>query len=265
MKYDIEMSGISHRGNVREKNEDNLYFGGCILDLEHGNMAEPLVSRISTEGIVPVAVFDGMGGENAGEVASHAAAEEFSHICQIPAMEKPYVLHMVEELNRAVCAKAKRERLGQIGCTATILIFHLQYAYLINVGDSPAFIFRNGKLKQISRKHTDEELLRRSNAQMRKPALTQYLGIPEEEMLLEPYLVGLEMKAGDIFLVCSDGLTDMVSEMEICAVLEQNKETRQMTNDLLERTLMAGGRDNTTIICCKAFPAKGSIQAELLL
>lgn len=263
MKYDIEMSCISHRGYVRENNEDNLYFDGRILDLEHGNMEKPLVSRISTAEIVPVAVFDGMGGENAGEVASHTAAEEFSHICKIPAMEKFYVLHMMKELNRAVCAKARKERLGQIGCTATILFFYLQYAYLINVGDSPAFIFRNGKLKQISRKHTDEELLKQTNVQMRKPALTQYLGIPEEEMLLEPYLVGMEIQAGDIFLICSDGLTDMVSEREICDILGRNEDVCQMTRELLEKALMAGGRDNTTIVCCRAFRTKSDIQDEL--
>lgn len=251
MKNNIEMSCISHRGYVRENNEDNLYFSGHILDLEHGSMTEPLVSCISTAGTEPVAVFDGMGGENAGEVASFTAAEKFSNICRIPIIEKSYVLHMMEELNKAVCAKAERGKLGQIGCTATILFFHLQYAYLINVGDSPAFIFRNGKLKQISQKHTDETFLRQANVRMRKPVLTQFLGIPREEMLLEPYLVGIEIQQGDIFLVCSDGLTDMVPEMKICNILSRNTDVCQMTKDLLEKALVAGGEDNTTIICCK--------------
>ena len=68
---------------------------------------------------------------------------------------------------------------------------------------------------------------------------------------MEPYIAGIELQAGDIFLICSDGLTDMVSEKEIQRILSGNEQTEHMVMSLLKEALRNGGRDNITIICCK--------------
>lgn len=251
MGYAIEMACISHKGKVRDKNEDNFYFQNNILDMEHGSMSGMLTDTVTAEKVKAVAVFDGMGGENAGEAASYTAAEKFREICRIPRVEKSILLHITETLNRQVCWKAEQGRLGHIGTTATILFFHTEYAYLMNVGDSPAYILRGGSLKLISEKHTDEKALRLSGLKNRHPVLTQFLGMPREEILLDPHIVGMGMRNGDVFLICSDGLTDMVPEPVIQKVLIEQKKTTQMIQILLEQALSAGGKDNVTMICCK--------------
>lgn len=101
-------------------------------------------------------------------------------------------------------------------------------------------------------------MLRLSGVKNRKPALTQFLGIPEEELALEPYLIGMEIKKGDVFLICSDGLTDMVTDREIAEILDRGALPAQMAMDLLVEALINGGRDNITVICCKAEEAKDS-------
>ena len=112
------------------------------------------------------------------------------------------------------------------------------------------YLQRDGELDRISVPHTDEELLRQQGIQ-RKPGLTQFLGIDTEEMRLEPYVQQMELRDEDQFLLCSDGLTDMVPEVEIHEVLSGKKSVREKVQILMERTLQYGGRDNVTIILCK--------------
>lgn len=250
--YKMEAACISHMGCIRENNEDNFYFQNSFLDMEHGTMKEAIRDSFSTERIKSVAVFDGMGGENAGETASYVAAQTFSEVCRIQNISKSGFKKIIDTLNIKVCKKAEEEKLGQIGTTITALFFDRDYVYIINLGDSPAFILRNNKLKLISEKHTNEEFLKLSNMKNKRPALTQFLGIPKKEMLLEPYIAGMELQIGDLFLICSDGLTDMVPEEEIQRILAENSHTEDMVMKLLEEALSCGGRDNITIICCKA-------------
>lgn len=250
--YQVEAACISHMGYIRENNEDNFYFQNQFLEMEHGTMQAVMVDFFSTETIKAVAVFDGMGGENAGETASYAAAQTFAEACRIQTVSKSGFKNIINRLNTDICEKAETERLGQIGTTITALFFDRDYVYITNVGDSPAFILRGGRLKAISEKHTNEEFLKLSNMKYKRPALTQYLGIPKDEMMLEPYIAGMELQTGDIFLICSDGLTDMVPNEVIQHILSDDRQTDDMVGKLLTEALLRGGCDNITIICCKA-------------
>lgn len=249
--YKVEAACISHMGYIRENNEDNFYFKGRFLNREHGTMKEPLTDIFSTGNIHSAAVFDGMGGENAGETASYVAAQTFSDACHIQNISKSGFKKIIDALNTEICSEAEKENLGQIGTTATVLFFDGNFVYITNIGDSPAFILRSNRLKLISEKHTNEEFLKLSNMKNKRPALTQFLGIPKYEMLIEPYIAGMEMQTGDVFLICSDGLTDMVSEEEIQRILSEHMNADDMVMRLLEEALLKGGRDNVTIICCK--------------
>ena len=89
--------------------------------------------------------------------------------------------------------------------------------------------------------HTDQFLLARQKEPRRKPRLTQHLGIEPEEMVIEPAVAELSARTGDVFLLCSDGLTDMVSENEICGVLRRMSAVKAGTEDLLDLALGRGG------------------------
>ena len=115
---------------------------------------------------------------------------------------------------------------------------------LCNIGDSKIFRFSDGKLEQISKDHV---------ALMEfavKPPLTQNLGIPSTEFVIDPYLAQGKYNDGDIYLICSDGLTDMVTNREIADELANNPFSEAL-NNLLNKALENGGRDNITIILCK--------------
>ena len=84
-----------------------------------------------------------------------------------------------------------------------------------------------------------------------KAPLTQYLGMPEEQQVLEPFVTEIEHKEGYRYLLCSDGVTDMLSDQEIREILSQNNSLSETVQNLLEQALQKGGRDNVTIVLCE--------------
>ena len=82
----------------------------------------------------------------------------------------------------------------------------------------------------------------------RKPYLTQYLGIDPDEMMIEPYIKSYYLQEGDTFLICSDGVTDMVEEQEICRILAHNEDVGDCVDLLIQAALDGGGKDNITAI-----------------
>lgn len=248
--YAVDSACICHMGYVRGNNEDNFYYCGQYESLEHYSMEEPYADKADTAKQRMYGVFDGMGGEQAGEIASYAAVKAVSEN-PINDLTKQGLRDFIRALNEKICKTAEEGKFRQIGTTATVLIFKDGKAHLVNVGDSPAFLFREGVMHLISEKHTDEALLRQYQIQGRKPQLTQFLGIPEQEFLLEPYIGEVNVREGDLFLLCSDGLTDLLSEYEIGRILAKKQPVRQMVKQLCSEALSRGGMDNITIIVCK--------------
>ncbi len=246
----VDSACICHMGYVRGNNEDNFYYCGQYESLEHYSMKEPYADKADTAERRVYGVFDGMGGEQAGEIASYAAVEAVSEY-PINDLTKQGLKDFIRFLNEKVCKTAEEGKFRQIGTTATVLIFKDAKVHLVNVGDSPAFLFREGGMHLISEKHTDEALLRQYQIQGRKPQLIQFLGIPEQEFLLEPYIGEVNVRDGDLFLLCSDGLTDLLSEYEIGGILAKKQPVRQMVKQLCSEALSKGGIDNITIIVCK--------------
>ena len=131
-----------------------------------------------------------------------------------------------------------------MGTTAAMLVFAEKEVVLCNIGDSKIFRLCDGTLEQISKDHVAV------SAFGVKPPLSQNLGIPPNELVIDPYLARGPYNDGDIYLICSDGLTDMVSVDEITEVLV-SKPIEEAITLLLDKALANGGKDNTTIILCK--------------
>lgn len=247
----VSAAAVSHQGRIRENNEDNLYFQGRILPEIHRGTEEEW--GLSSGTALTAAVFDGMGGESAGELASYAAASCMKEIMKDTdgQMSPEDVQELCGSLNRRVLLEARQRKYSQIGTTAVMAFFSEETYLICNLGDSPAYLLRGGRLTMLSRPHTNEKLLREQGITDKKPGLTQFLGIDEEEFLLEPHTIQGKLQPGDVFLLCSDGLTDMVSENEITGILQKKGEPEQQIRRLLDRALEHGGRDNITIILCK--------------
>lgn len=250
-----ETAAVTNVGLRRSENEDNYYFQGVCLPLSHNENSEVVPWKFEVDKTQVLAVFDGMGGESAGDLASYTSAKTFE-MCvrqwrgsdQMPSEDD--ISEMLNHVSQTVYEKARENQYRLIGSTATVLFLRKDEAVIADLGDSPMYLQRDGELERISVPHTDEELLRQQGIQ-RKPGLTQFLGVDTGEMRLEPYVRQIKLRDGDQFMLCSDGLTDMMPEVEIRKILSEEISVRKKVQVLLERALQYGGRDNVTIILCK--------------
>lgn len=252
MQYQVEAACYCHIGSVRQNNEDNLYFNGRILPQENSGLRRPEQIRISADAqTASFGVFDGIGGEEDGQIASFLAAstlkEECANLNEYLISAKTFLEHTVQRMNERVWNKASAS-FNRMGTTMVLLHFRQEDVYMCNVGDSKAYRLRKNELLQISKDHTDAELLEKCGVVGRKPRLNQYVGISPEEMLLEPTVLKGKVKPGDEYLLCSDGLTDMLDTVEICSILKEAGSVKDAAERLVDEAVKRGGKDNVTVI-----------------
>ena len=145
-------------------------------------------------------------------------------------------------MNEAVCRYSRENRISSMGTTMALLSFSEKAIYACNLGDSRIYRHFQGKLQQISTDHVI------SGKMLGKAPLTQYLGFQEENMALEPSIVEIGYQTGSSYLICSDGVTDMLSDEEIQEILSKTGTAEEKVEELLEMALSRGGRDNVTMI-----------------
>ena len=252
MAYQIEAACGCNIGKRRTNNEDNFIFDNQILPKENRGLKAVVKTRQELKRELVYGVFDGMGGESYGEEASFLAAaiakNSKKRLADFIYSPRQYLRDLIRQMNDAVCKRSEELGNGRMGSTAVLLYLNERYVYICNVGDSRAFRLYGNGLEQISQDHTDEAFLVQQGITRRKPSLTQHLGIWPEEMLLEPYVAKGELEAGDQYLLCSDGLTDMVSSADICAIMKEAPDAAICVDWLIEAALKAGGHDNVTAI-----------------
>lgn len=252
--YHITAACISDVGKRRRRNEDNFVLSDRCLPLQHGSMDAPQVMSRSLRRGERMAVFDGMGGGANGEDASYTAAallagEPFGHLASEEQVET-YLVRLCRRMNQCVNTRQLEMMCGQMGSTAAMVYFWDGAAYVCNVGDSPVFLLRRGVLEKLSQDHTDRALLESQHITGRKPGLTQFLGMDPEEYAITPSITRCEIERGDTFLVCSDGVTDMLSRRMIEEVLCAAGQPERQVMSLRDNALARGGVDNITAAVC---------------
>lgn len=251
MSYTLSAACICHTGRVRKNNEDNFFFYGRHLEAENEGFPTPVSIEEPLRYGTCLAVFDGMGGENYGEDASYAAAHTLQQtersLSDYLIQPRKYLTRLALRINDAVVAAQRNKGTSRMGSTMVSLYFTASYAYVCNLGDSRAYRLRDGEFGMISHDHVDPRPLKPGH----KAPLTQHLGIDPEEMLIEPYVAKGKLKKGDQYLLCSDGLTDMLSNFEIADILLRESDTEKCVKLLVDTALEHGGRDNVTVILCR--------------
>ena len=254
MKYTV--SAQTNVGLKRINNEDNF----CVNDRYMPAPAQRTFSLSANLAEGVIAVCDGMGGESYGEYASltgvKTIAENYSSLlCDDDLERKERADRLIRSINADICAEMQKRKAG-IGSTVVLACVKNDCVDVFNVGDSRAYLFRKGKLKQLSKDHTvarqkidmgvmTEEKAARSQE---RHQLTQHLGVNEEEMLIEAYHSQEVLVPGDMLLLCSDGLTDMVSNEEISLLCRGAKDAAALASALIDQALENGGKDNVTVI-----------------
>lgn len=240
-------------GYRRTRNEDNFFFLGNYLPKENNGLERVLTGQIPLKKQVCLAIFDGMGGEAYGEEAAWIAAKTLKDsVDESNAAGVEINFEAVcKEANSRICEQARRRRAGVEGATVAILALNRRKFEAVNLGDSKIFLLRRDEFWQLSVDHTDQAFLESQSITKRKPRLTQHLGIEPEDMVIQPNIVRMSACPEDRFLLCSDGLTDMVSQQTIRGLLEKPWPMSQVVEALITRAMEAGGTDNTTVICCR--------------
>ena len=251
MRFHIAAACGCTPGKIRQNNEDNFYFDGKYLDAENYGLAYPISLELPAERGLCYAVFDGMGGENFGEIASYTAAQSMSQKSStgfdLLLTRSARLKKLAMEINDAVVQAKETLHTDRMGTTMVSLHFYGKYIYICNIGDSRAYRLRGDELKQLS---VDHVMLQPQRIH-RKAPLTQHLGIDPEDMLIEPYIDRLPIVSGDTYLLCSDGLTDMLTDPEIDSVLREYADVDECVRQLIQSAMDRGGRDNITVIVCK--------------
>lgn len=225
-------------GRVRSNNEDSIF-------VDEG------------KGIFLIA--DGMGGHQAGEVASDLAVKtSYAYLLERidrtadKGLSPALIMEAVMRAHIAVREKSLTgSHLKGMGTTLVIMLIRDRFAYICHVGDSRAYLIRDG-IRQITRDHTFESRIDRNmmskglffGGSLR--VLAQAVGTAEN---IEPGINQVELKEGDAVLLCTDGLTDMLSDNETEKIIDMHNDNADMAVDaLIDEANRRGGRDNISVI-----------------
>ena len=241
----VKFVARSEIGHARENNEDKFDF--------YEPDEEPL---LAARGSVYL-VCDGMGGHNAGQIASELAAKQFLHAYyHLGGTAQEAARHAILQAHHYIAEMASKipSRYG-MGTTLTALILKQDEGILAHVGDSRCYRLREGVFEQLSRDHTlvarlvEQGIITPEQARYhpQRNVIRQAVGVADPSEPLEPDIETFPLQAGDLYLLCSDGLTDMVDDAEIEAILRDEPPTRAAWR-LVDRALANGGRDNITVV-----------------
>src|SRR5918995_4435013 len=227
----VEEAHRTDTGRQRHANEDALYAEAPVF-----------------------AVADGMGGAQAGEVAAKIAADAFDSADDRGEAPEPYLRRVVSTANERIheLAETDASRSG-MGTTLTAALISDDEVSFAHVGDSRAYVFRDGDLKRLTSDHSLVEELRRqgrlTEAQAeehpQRSIITRALG-PEPDVDVDT--MTFPAHPGDVFLLCSDGLTTMVPEARIARILERSRDLDSAVSRLIREANEGGGRDNITVV-----------------
>ena len=254
MSYRIKFSARSEVGNVRTNNEDNLYCNGVIMTVSARE--RPFFLDGTCESPCVFAVFDGMGGEDCGELASITAAETLCvHSERIMRGSFEDVINFAHDANRKLLA-IMREKFIQTGTTLALISAGKNSFAAYNLGDSRIYRLDGNTLIKVTDDHTlTEEKVRmglitpqQALKDRDRNVLTRCLGITDS-FEVSPDMYGpFEFAENSRALICSDGLTDMLSHKEIAEIMRRDKDVSEIANELVDSALNNGGRDNITCI-----------------
>lgn len=231
---------ITDTGRVRTNNQDSMFCEENAV----GNFPNLFL------------VADGMGGHKAGDMASRMCVEEVVHQIQTTDKKTPVGVfeEAVEKANRMICERASENpELSGMGTTLVAATIEKETAYIVNVGDSRLYLLRD-TLQQITTDHSLVEEMVQSGEigkeEMRthpnKNIITRALGTDLE---VQPDCFEIEVRQGDVLLLCSDGLSNMLEDEAMEVIIKNHRENiEEAGNELVRQANEAGGKDNITVV-----------------
>lgn len=226
----MKVAGRTDRGKVRELNEDTFGYHDQLF-----------------------VVADGMGGHQAGEVASAIAVETFLK-ADLTGDTKLALQKTLVVANQAILKQAELSKdLNGMGTTIAVLYLGVALAYVTHIGDSRVYYLSDNNFQQLTSDHslvnelvkTGEITVEEAKSHPKRNILTHALGSNET---LDPEIIEIKVTKGDKFLLCSDGLTGAVTETLIKEFMACENEPETIVNQLIDSANDSGGADNITVI-----------------
>jgi protein phosphatase len=271
LKFRVDLAALSDRGKTRPNNEDHYLAVefGRFLNFRATNLASGSFPEKFEERGYGFAVADGMGGEAGGEVASGLALSTLvklvletpdwimiRDVSQMDEVERR-MAQRLEQTSEALEAESSRNpELHGMGTTMTLAMSLGENLLIGHVGDSRAYLYRQGRLLRLTRDHTFAQALADSGIiplaevehhKMRN-MLTRCLGCAEGA---EAEFRRVTLQDGDRLLLCSDGLTELVDDAGIAAILLRYESSQEACRALVDGALNAGGTDNVTVVLAR--------------
>lgn len=243
--FSYDFSALTDRGCVRPQNEDS-------------------VAAYPEFGVWVVA--DGMGGHEAGDVASRIITEELASL-GVPISAQDQRARMLERIDRAhqrILAHSRDRGLGGAGSTVAALLLYESELACVWAGDSRIYLMREGRLTPLTSDHSEVAMMvaagtmtqEQARTAPRRNVITRAIGIGQ---LAQPETASGVIKDGDRFILCSDGLTEHLADNEIAGFAARALNAQETASALITETLMRGAHDNVSVIVvdCTAIPEPG--------
>ena len=260
----LAVCGGTNVGSARDQNQDTF----VIADLESGRVSRPCIRTdvwIARPGVLML-VCDGTGGRGAGDVAAQLAAQSIKHklesegenVGQAPAHS---LKRAVLGANQVILAEAKAhpEERGT-GTTCTAAIVSPDHLAIAHVGNSRAYLLRDGRLRTLTRDQTASALATSRALEADdvdhfpyRHVLAQALGTSAD---VQPVITDVDLREGDRVVLCSDGLHGTVSDQVISSILTSTPEVAEVSGALIAAALAAGGPDDITVVVADCGPLK---------
>ena len=272
--------GLTDRGRVRETNQDQFLIAvpaaALLIQQSSGHQGGVQYSDTGSQLFV---VADGMGGHVGGSEASAIAVSAvetsllgtLNWLLALRSTEEEPSVDVLSELRAAlqladsrVCGEgARHPELSGMGTTLTVAFRHGSTLFVAHAGDSRCYLLRDGDLYRLTQDHTlVSDMVRKGILESEKDAraalrhiVTNVVGGPKEGVSVEVHRITLQ--AGDVIMLCTDGLTGMMTDLQIASVLRTHSDPQTACERLVQGAIEAGGHDNVTVIVarCEEAPA----------
>ena len=257
----LEIAAVTDIGQRRMRNEDNFFVNGAFID--HYKVTAEKFESVDAEEVHVLAVCDGMGGQPNGDVAAMMGvttlsdfSEELQKIRTFD--DASYIANrVVRAANDRIIKRSKK--LGKkMGSTFAMLAVTSKFLYACNLGDSEIYHKNRYGMERLSKPQTfAQELVDRgaisqsqASVSFARNQLSKYLGM-ENTKGLKPNECCVEIRTGDIMLICSDGISDALPSHSIYASLSSSRPVKEIADTIVEKALRKGSGDNITVVIAR--------------
>ncbi|MDD6396602.1 MAG: PP2C family protein-serine/threonine phosphatase [Acutalibacteraceae bacterium] len=257
----LEIAAVTDIGQKRSSNQDNFFVNNCYID--HEDILAERFDAVDSMAAHVLAVCDGMGGQADGDIAALIGVSTVSEYAarfddaDSPEETSRLAKKLIRDANSRVLERSESSG-KKMGSTISMLVVTSKFVYACNVGDSEIYHKHRYGIERLSKPHTvAQELVDvgaiseyQASRSYRRNQLSQYLGM-ENPRILKQNEAFTTVRSGDMLLICSDGISDVLPDHSIYASLSSSRPVSDIADAIIEKALRKGSGDNLTVVIAR--------------